>query len=175
MLYAPTFRDSRRIMRSPQGLRLNLTQMAELVGDRCYLLVRAHYLDRGNVAARYSNFARDVSDHQDMTDLLLVADALITDYSSVMFDYALLRRPMLFYAYDLDLYTQTRGNYFDLLADAPGPVVRTEEEVVAWLADPDAAHARHTERLERFLERFCTFETGRAAEQVVEQVFGARR
>ena len=172
ILYAPTFRDSRRVMRTMTGMPLNLAQMSDLVGDSCYLLIRAHYLDRERIAARYSNFARDVSDHPDMAELLLCADGLITDYSSVMFDYALLRRPMLFYAYDLELYSQTRGSYFNLEAEAPGPVVRTEEEVVAWLADPDTPHAAHQERYEAFLQRFCTFETGRAAEQAVDAVFG---
>ena len=175
VLYAPTFRDSRRVMRSTPGLPLNLAQMSDLVGDTCYLLVRAHYLDRGNVAARYSNFARDVSDHPDMTELLLASDALITDYSSVMFDYALLRRPMLFYAYDLDLYTQTRGAYFDLERVAPGPVVRNEEDVVAWLKDPYAQQSQYQERMEAFLETFCTFETGQAAQQVVDALFGEER
>jgi CDP-glycerol glycerophosphotransferase len=172
VLYAPTFRDSQRITRGRPEFPLNLAQMSELVGDRCYLLVRSHYLDRGSVAARYSNFARDVSDYPDTTELLLVADALITDYSSVMFDYALLRRPMLFYAYDLELYTQTRGAYFDLEAEAPGPVVKTQEEVLSWLADPEAAHEAHAERFGRFLEKFCTYESGDAAQAVVQRVFG---
>jgi CDP-glycerol glycerophosphotransferase len=172
VLYAPTFRDYRRVTRSTAVLPLNLAAMSDLVGDSCYLLVRAHYLDRGSVAARFSNFARDVSDHHDMTELLLASDALITDYSSVMFDYALLRRPMLFYAYDLDLYTQTRGSYFDLEREAPGPVVRTEERVVAWLRDPYADQAAYRDRLEAFLARYCAFETGKAGQQSVDAVFG---
>jgi len=113
-----------------------------------------------------------VSDHPDTTELLLVSDALITDYSSVMFDYALLRRPMLFYAYDLDLYTQTRGSYFDLEKEAPGPVVRTEDHVVDWLRDPFAEQAAYRDRLEAFVATYCTFETGKAAQQSVEAVFG---
>jgi CDP-glycerol glycerophosphotransferase len=110
-----------------------------------------------------------------MTELLLASDALITDYSSVMFDYALLRRPMLFYAYDLELYIQTRGAYFDLERVAPGPVVRNQEDVVAWLKDPYATQSQYQERLEAFLARFCTFETGQAARQAVDAVFGAAR
>jgi len=80
---------------------------------------------------------------------------------------------MLFYAYDLDLYTQTRGSYFDLEREAPGPVVRTEDEVVAWLRDPYADQASYRDRLESFLSTYCTFETGEAARKSVDAVFGA--
>ncbi|HET6818444.1 MAG TPA: bifunctional glycosyltransferase family 2 protein/CDP-glycerol:glycerophosphate glycerophosphotransferase [Mycobacteriales bacterium] len=172
VLYAPTFRDSDRVTRTRSGLRLNLARLSELVGDRCYLLVRAHYLDRGSVPTRYSSFARDVSDYPDTTELLLLADGLITDYSSVMFDYALLRRPMLFYAYDLELYNQTRGSYFDLETEAPGPVVKTEDGVAEWLSDFRTPHLAYAERLERFVDKFCTYETGHASEDVVREFFG---
>ena len=174
ILYAPTFRDSRRITGGRNRLPFNLGRLGEEVGDSCYLLVRAHYLDRGQVPARHASFARDVSTYPDVTELLLLADGLITDYSSVMFDYALLRRPMLFFAYDLELYSLSRGEYFDLEEEAPGPVVRTEDEVAQWLADPLAAHADYAERHERFLQRFCTFETGAASRQALASILGTR-
>lgn len=175
VLYAPTFRDYRRITRLPYALPFSLGRVSETVGDSCFLLIRPHYLDNLVIPPRFTNVARDVSRHHDMTELLLVADALITDYSSTMFDFALLRRPMLFYAYDLELYATSRGMYFDLEADAPGPVVSTEDELVEWLADPQRGHEAHAERYERFVERFCNYESGHAAAAAIRHVFGASR
>jgi CDP-glycerol glycerophosphotransferase len=138
------------------------------------LLVRAHYLQPVPVAgaAEVDAGVRDVTPHPDVTELLLVADALITDYSSVMFDFALLRRPMLFFAPDLETYARERGAYFDLETEAPGPVVRELADVVAWMADPDAAHLDYEPRHRRFVERFCAFERGDAAATVVRSFFG---
>jgi CDP-glycerol glycerophosphotransferase len=166
VLYAPTFRDWRR--GEPAELPLDVTSVAA-DAPGWLLLVRSHYLQPVPVEG---DRVRDVSDHPDMTELLLVADALITDYSSVMFDFALVRRPMLFFVPDLETYTRERGTYFDLDSVAPGPVVRRAEDVVAWLADPDAAHAAHAGRHAQFVDRFCTFERGDAADTVVRSFFG---
>jgi CDP-glycerol glycerophosphotransferase len=170
VLYAPTFRDYRRALRAPYSLPFDLAKVGEAVGDRCFFLVRPLYLDRFVVPSRFADVARDVSAHHDMAELLLVADALVTDYSSTMFDYALLRRPMLFYAYDLDLYAMSRGTYFDLETDAPGKVVATEDALIDWLADPVQAHTHFRAAHELFLERFCTYETGHAAAAAVDRL-----
>ena len=172
VLYAPTFRDYRRITKLPYALPFSLGRISDTVGDSCFLLIRPHYLDNLVIPPRFVNVARDASRHHDMTELLLVADALVTDYSSTMFDYALLRRPMLFFAYDLELYATSRGMYFDLEADAPGPVATTEDELVEWLADPQRSHDRYAERYEAFVQRFCNYETGHASADALRHVFG---
>ncbi len=77
-----------------------------------------------------NDFAIDVSDYQDINDLYIVSDLLITDYSSVFFDYANLKKPMIFYAYDLEEYAgEIRGFYFDYVEEAPGPILTQEEQV----------------------------------------------
>jgi CDP-glycerol glycerophosphotransferase len=108
-----------------------------------------------------------------MADLLLVSDVLLTDYSSVAFDYAFLRRPMVFYAPDRDHYAHVDpGTYVDLARIAPGPVLDNPDEIVrAVRASRDGAPDR-TEAYEEFFKRFCEAENGRAAEIVVEQVWG---
>ena len=170
ILYAPTFRDYLpRTKRFEPPFRLH--KLREEAGYDWFLMIRAHYLDKIEVRSRHQTFARDVSKHPDITDLLLVADGLITDYSSVMFDFALLRRPMLFLVPDYRTYEIARGTYFDLPAVAPGPVVTTESEVAAWLRDPEAAHREHTERYDAFVERFCGYATPNASDAVVERVF----
>ena len=172
VLYAPTFRDWER---GADGVaRIDLARIAADLGDHCFVLVRAHYLDRAADAAMPGN-ARDVSAHGDVTELMLASDALITDYSSVMFDFALLRRPMLFYAPDLEDYNRHRGSYFDLTNVAPGPVVRDMDEVLAWLRQTQATQDAYGERYDSFIRRFCSFEHGDAAERVYRAVFGTER
>jgi CDP-glycerol glycerophosphotransferase len=173
VLYAPTFRDWDR--GADGTARLDLARIAADIGERCLILVRAHYLDRPAETDAFPEIARDVSTHADVTELLLAADALITDYSSVMFDFALLRRPMLFYAPDLEVYNRRRGSYFDLQVVAPGPVVQDMDEVVGWLRQPQAAHDSYSERYDAFVRRFCGFEHGDAAERVRHSVFGTAR
>jgi CDP-glycerol glycerophosphotransferase len=174
-LYAPTFRDYLRMVKQPFELPFKLERMREQLGNEWLLLVRGHYLDDVQVKSRFLTFARDVSDYPDVTELLLASDVLITDYSSIMFDFALTRRPMLFFAPDLETYEIARGTYFDLRSVAPGPVVRTQDEVVEWLRDPAAAHATYATAYEEFVRRFCSYASADAADAVVRDVFEALR
>jgi CDP-glycerol glycerophosphotransferase len=107
----------------------------------------------------------------DVTSLLLLADALVTDYSSLMFDYALLDRPMVFFTPDLEEYTRTRGTYFDLRKEAPGPVVAHPDELFAALADLDGVAATYAERRRGFVDRYGEYDRGTAAKQVVDRFF----
>ena len=113
---------------------------------------------------------RDVTLYPDINDLFLAADVLITDYSSVMFDFAVLDRPIYLLTPDLDTYRdQLRGFYFDFEAEAPGPIFRDVDDLVDELSanKPDAySHARAA-----FRERFAPLDDGHAAERVVDAVF----
>jgi CDP-glycerol glycerophosphotransferase len=110
---------------------------------------------------------RDVASHPSVEELCIAADVLVTDYSSIMFDYAVLDRPILIHAPDWETYRTQRGTYFDLMAEPPGPVTRTEQELIEILrTGRDDAPARAA-----FRERFCSLEDGGAAERVVRRVF----
>ncbi|MEI5103296.1 CDP-glycerol glycerophosphotransferase family protein [Streptomyces sp. PmtG] len=171
LLYAPTHRD----YEAAWTPRLDLAGLADRLGDDTVLLVRGHYFYGGGgtslAALRRTGRVIDVSAYDPVEDLALAADALITDYSSLMFDYANLDRPIVVYADDWETYATTRGVYFDLLAEPPGAVARTQEELArvlgtdAW-RDEEAATARAA-----FRRRFCEFDDGRAAERVVRRVF----
>ncbi|MBO9718291.1 MAG: FkbM family methyltransferase, partial [Pseudoxanthomonas sp.] len=101
------------------------------------------------------------------------ADVLVTDYSSVFFDFAASGRPILFYCYDLERYAaEIRGFYLDPEAELPGPIARSSGDLVALLADLPTVTARYASRYAAFRERFCSANDGRAAERVVEAVFG---
>ena len=124
MLYAPTFRDhvTDRRGRYRLDLHLDLERCATAVGEDTVILFRKHHYVIDPVPATADGFVRDVSSYPDGTELLLAADVLITDYSSMMFDFANTGRPMLFFTYDLETYRdEVRGFYFDFLERAPGP------------------------------------------------------
>jgi CDP-glycerol glycerophosphotransferase len=171
VLYAPTHRD----YEAGWTPRLDLAALADRLGDDTVLLVRGHYF-YGGAATPLTNLRRtgriiDVSSYDPVEELCLAADALVTDYSSIMFDYANLDRPIVIHADDWETYRTTRGVYFDLMAEAPGPVARTQQELTEILAteawrDEGAAKARAV-----FRRRFCEYDDGRAAERVVRRVF----
>jgi CDP-glycerol glycerophosphotransferase len=169
ILYAPTFRDGEKQFESP----LDLMKVADALDEDVVLLVRAHYFLAAKVeegvqpgGARIIDVSREAS----IEDLFLVADVLVTDYSSAMFDFALLRRPIILHVPDLEEYRRRRGLYVDLEEWAPGPITRDERELADALAGLRSAGplpAAH----DRFLSRFCEFERGDAARRVVEEVF----
>ncbi|MFE7839000.1 CDP-glycerol glycerophosphotransferase family protein [Streptomyces sp. NPDC057474] len=175
LLYAPTFRHQgqRRFT-----LPFDVERFAETFGDEYVLLVRAHYLNHVVLPPSVRGRVIDVSAHHDVTPVLALADALITDYSSVMFDYALLDRPMLFFTYDYDEYVhEGRGTYFDLLERAPGPIVRTEDELHSVLRSMplDEQTLKYAAARERFTADFGEYDKGTAAQSVVDQFFSEWR
>ncbi|MGA5436513.1 bifunctional glycosyltransferase/CDP-glycerol:glycerophosphate glycerophosphotransferase [Streptomyces cellulosae] len=174
VLYAPTRRDYRR-----DGLveRIDLARFAADLGEGRTLVVRLHptLADGPARGLGLSELHRrgvlvDATDEPEVQDVLLAADVLVTDYSSVMFDYALLDRPVVVHADDWDAFRASRGAYLDVTAEAPGHVTRSYREL-AWLfasgtwADEESARLRAA-----FRERFCEYDDGRAAERVVRAV-----
>jgi CDP-glycerol glycerophosphotransferase len=115
---------------------------------------------------------RDVSSYPEMQELFLASDVLITDYSSVFFDYAALRRPMVFYAYDIASYRDDlRGFYLDYESVIPGPMVTTEDALVDTLKRIDEVDAEFASRREEFLARFAPCDDAHSAARVVDAVF----
>lgn len=174
LLYAPTWRDDKHIAdvgyeyKSPVDFDLLASKLS---GDYV-VLFRAH-----NIVAnafdfqKYKNFVIDVSDHDDINDLYIISDALMTDYSSVFFDYANLRRPIIFYMYDLKHYKDNlRGFYLDL-KELPGDVVETEAGVISVLSDLDAYKQKYYSTYQKFNQTYNYLDDGKAAERVVERVF----
>ncbi|MFE9726456.1 CDP-glycerol glycerophosphotransferase family protein [Streptomyces sp. NPDC005794] len=170
VLYAPTFRGGPG-KRKRQPLLLDAARFAERFGDTYTLLVRAHYLEAASLPGCPPGTVVDVSRHHDVSELLTLADVLVTDYSSIMFDYALLDRPIVLFAPDLDAYAAERGSYFDLREKAPGPVTETEDELFDALARLKTADTGFQERRAAFAEEFGGYDRGDAARAVVDTVF----
>ncbi|SEG41462.1 CDP-glycerol glycerophosphotransferase [Thermomonospora echinospora] len=179
VLYAPTFRaEGDGGAAGRLELPFDPMRFARELGDTHVLLVRPHYLSAVGLPPGARHAVRDVGRLPDVTPLLLLADALVTDYSSIMFDYALLDRPMIFYTPDLAEYAgRARGCYFDLAEHAPGPVLDDEDALLAALADLDGQRVAHAARRRAFAARFGEYDRGIAARAVVERFFdgGGRR
>ncbi|WP_344858212.1 CDP-glycerol glycerophosphotransferase family protein [Planomonospora alba] len=166
VLYAPTFRDYDR---KSNSIRFDLEKARRAMGPGHRFLVRFHSMQAAPNVPR--DLALDVTTYPDMADLLLVADVLITDYSSAMFDFAATGRPVLLFTYDLSRYSAKRGLYLDLAAEAPGPLLSTGAEVVEALRDIDAVAAEHAERRERFRLTYAPRDDGKATARLVDHVF----
>jgi len=170
VLYTPTHREYHKSF-VPQ---LDPAQLAAALGPDHVLLVRAHYFYADSpMGAEPARGVVDVADHPRIEDFYLAADVLVTDYSSVMFDYAVLDRPIVVFASDWEEYVNLRGTYVDLLDESPGPVVRTQEELAEVLVTRRAWDDGSTALRQAFRARFCSLEDGRAAERVVRRLWPA--
>jgi len=176
-MYVPTWRDNQHDEEGRYLLdfRLDLDAASVSLAAGWVLLVRGHHLMTGGVPeAAGPGFAFDVTGYPDIGDLLLVTDVLITDYSSVMFDFAPTGRPMLFFTYDLEQYRdRLRGFYFDFEAAAPGPLLASSGRVVDALADIDSVAAKYAASLAAFTARFCPLDDGKASARACDLIFGA--
>lgn len=176
VLYAPTFRDNASNGRGRFTFELpfDLEEFNRRFGESTVLLLRMHVLVSSGIRIPPELRGRilDVSGYPEIQELYLVSDVLVTDYSSVFFDFAVLGRPIVFFAYDLELYRDTlRGFYLDYLEEVPGSVVQTEEDFYAAVERALDRGADHHGLMEGFRERFAPRDDGRAAARVVDRLF----
>lgn len=174
VLYAPTWRDDQARGNKEYGfeLKFDLKKMAQLK-DEYFFILRMHYFisDNLELTDEEKEYVADYSKYNDIGELYLMSDVIITDYSSVFFDFANLRRPMLFFVYDLEDYRDTlHGFYFNMEEGCPGPMLKTNEEVIDALKNIDKIEAQYKEQYDKFCEEFCSLDDGHAAERVVKAI-----
>ena len=168
ILYAPTWRDMDRF-----DMMLDLEEMRGQLAGEYVILVRPHYF----VADKYDipedgEFVFDGGRVGKIEDLFTITDILITDYSSVMFDFALTDKPMIFFAYDLEEYTEdTRGAYFDIATEAPGALAKTTDEVIESIRNIKRHYEINGERIDSFRSKYLTYENRDSAARVYKAVF----
>uniref|UniRef100_UPI0005925A64 CDP-glycerol--glycerophosphate glycerophosphotransferase n=1 Tax=Nosocomiicoccus massiliensis TaxID=1232430 RepID=UPI0005925A64 len=171
ILYAPTWRDNEYYARGRYkfDIKLDLEKMRKELGDDYIILLRMHYLISENIdVTQYDGFVQDFSTYEDIRDLYLVSDTLITDYSSVFFDYAILNRPIVFFTYDLESYRDTlRGFYFDFEEDAPGPLLFDTDSIIEAVLNEDDPYYN---KRQIFRNTYCSLEDGQASKRVLEHV-----
>jgi CDP-glycerol glycerophosphotransferase len=170
VLYAPTHREHHPGYHPP----FDPTEFVEALGPHGLLLVRSHYFqDRAAAppaASRPGDRVRDVSSYPSVEELYLATDVLVTDYSSVMFDYAILDRPIVVYAPDWQAYRLVRGVYLDITTDPPGAVTMTFPDLLDLFRTGAVENDAAAKARSQFRRRFCALEDGRASERVVRKV-----
>jgi CDP-glycerol glycerophosphotransferase (TagB/SpsB family) len=165
VLYAPTWRDDR-----PGKVdHLDVAAFGEALGEGYVTLIRGHSRTMQPGSDVVAPGVLDVTTYPDISELFLVADVLVTDYSSVMFDFSVTGKPLYFFVPDLEHYRDDlRGFYFDLLETAPGPVLTDPAQLVASILRPDPA--AHAKRYAAWREKFNPRDDGHAGNRVVDRL-----
>lgn len=182
LLYAPTWRDNEYYAKGAYKFNnaMDFDLLREKLGDDYVCIVKYHYLVRENRDwSAYKDFVYKFDMYEDIAELYLVADMLITDYSSVMFDYSILKRPMLFFTYDLEEYKDNlRGFYFDFLKEAPGPIIRTTQGLVESILkmkvnefkEDEFKEDEYQDKYKAFHDKYNHADDGNASKKVVELI-----
>ena len=172
LLYAPTYRDNQHSggIGYTYETQVGFEKVKEEVSEECVILFRAHWLVAQEFDfEKYKDFIIDVSNYDDINELYVISDILITDYSSVFFDYANLKRPIIFYMYDLKQYRDDiRGFYLDL-EELPGNIIEKEEELIKKIKLL-ANEFVYSEKYKNFNEKFNYLDDGNAAKRVIEKI-----
>ncbi len=169
IVYAPTFRGTVEDAKAPD--QLDVTAFQEMLGDEYVLLIKHHPFvkNRPSIAKEQRSFAKDVTGELTIEDLICVADICISDYSSLIFEYSLFEKPMIFFAYDLDLYCDWRGFYYDYDELTPGPVCRTNDEMLDYIRNLSERFDK--DKIIAFKNKFMSGCDGHATERIMEVVF----
>ena len=175
ILYAPTWRDDDYygVGDYKFTLKLDINRLKRELGDEYVLVLRTHYFITEHLdTTGFGDFVYNESSYDDIAELYLISDVLITDYSSVFFDYAILKRPILYFVYDYEKYGSVlRGFYLDMEKDLPGPLLKTNDDVLAALHNLPQVTQDYAAAYDRFSQRFNAWEDGHATQRVVEAFF----
>lgn len=165
ILYAPTYRG--RVAEAYSPDELDIGSMKAVLGGEYILLCKHHPFvkKRPEIAQSDRKFAADVTNEMSIEELLMVSDLCISDYSSLVFEYSLFERPMIFFAYDLEEYFDWRGFYYDYGEMAPGPVCKTTGEIIDYIRSANDAFDR--QRVIDFKNKFMSACDGHATERIL--------
>jgi CDP-ribitol ribitolphosphotransferase len=166
ILYAPTFRGHVATAKSPD--KIDFERFYQELGDEYVIVCKHHPFVKKPpvIPEELQHFARDLTKDLSIEDLLCSADICISDYSSLVFEYSLFEKPMIFYAYDYDNYCDWRGFYYDYSEFTPGPVVQTEDELLDSIKNIDTQFDK--QRVIDFKEKFMGSCDGHATERIIE-------
>ena len=170
ILYAPTYReyDKSGSVQYQMSIPINIKKWEKELGNEFILLFRAHYEVARNLNIQDNDFIKDMSNYPQLDELMIVSDMLISDYSSIYFDYSIMHKPMLCFCYDYDRYAKERGMYFDIrdyLANSDN-----EEDLIKLIQNTDTTKENAATKL--FQEHFVT-EYGSAAQKSIDIIFNA--
>lgn len=172
ILYAPTYRSDQH----QTGLgyvykeEIDFKKMEGKFGKEYLILFRPHYFIANSFDFdKYKGFVYNVANIDDINELYIISDILITDYSSVFFDYANLKRPMIFFMYDLEHYKNESNGFYIDLNELPGPIVETQEDLEKSIEDVDF-NIGSSKKYKEFNEKYNYLDDGNASKRVIEKV-----
>lgn len=172
ILYAPTYRSDQHETGVGYTYKeeLDFTRLQKKIGDKYIILFRPHYFIANSFDfEKYKGFVYNVSNIDDINELYIISDMLITDYSSVFFDYANLKRPIIFYMYDLEHYRDKSNGFYIDLGELPGKIVKTQEELEDEIDNIDT-NFKYDEKYRKFNEKYNYLDDGNASKRVVEKL-----
>lgn len=169
ILYAPTWRDSTDFGESYQLIPpINWEKWRNELSDQYVVLLRTHAYTTKLMGVEFNDFIRDCSSYPNVNHLLMAADVMISDYSSIIFDYAILGKPILCFGYDYEQYSKYRGFYFDLDKELPSGIIRDEKNLLRHIRKMN--YEKECEKTRRFRDKFINY-GGQATEICVRNVF----
>ena len=174
IFYLPTFRDNQHTsgVGYTYKLEIDFDRLKKKFGKDYVILFSPHYFIANSVdVSKYKGFIINVARYDEINELYLVSDIIMTDYSSVFFDFANLKRPMLFYMYDYDLYQGKLRDFYISLDELPGPIAKTQDELEYNLDNIDSIFKKYKKKYEAFNKKYNYLDDGNASERVIKEIF----
>lgn len=172
--YLPTFRDNQHTsgVGYTYDLAIDFDSLKKKFSKDYVILFRPHYFIANRIdLSKYKGFVYNVASYDEINDIYLVSDLLITDYSSVFFDYANLKRPVLFYMYDFDDYKNNLRDFYISLDELPGPIVKTQAELEKCISNVDKSITEFKDTYQKFNDKYNYLDDGNASERVIRVIF----
>ena len=168
ILFAPTFRGGGQATAHYDFDKLEIDKLREGLGDEYVIIMKLHPFIKEsiNISEENKDFILDLSSEREVNDLLFISDIMITDYSSICFEYSLLNRPMIFFTYDLEEYIEKRDFYYPFESFVPGPIVRTTEEIIDTIKNSNF----DLNKVQNFREKFLSSLDGKSTKRVVDEL-----
>ena len=172
--YLPTFRDNQHTsgVGYTYNLAIDFDSLKKRFGKDYVILFKPHYFIANKIdLSKYKNFVYNVANYDEINDIYLVSDLLITDYSSVFFDYANLNRPVMFYMYDFDDYKNNLRDFYISLDELPGPIAKTQKELEDYIVNIDKSISKYKKTYDKFNDKYNYLDDGNASERVIRVIF----
>ncbi|MCI7084138.1 MAG: CDP-glycerol glycerophosphotransferase family protein [Tenericutes bacterium] len=172
--YLPTFRDNQHTsgVGYTYNLAIDFDSLKKRFGKDYVILFKPHYFIANKIdLSKYKNFVYNVANYDEINDIYLASDLLITDYSSVFFDYANLNRPVMFYMYDFDDYKNNLRDFYISLDELPGPIAKTQKELEDYIVNIDKSISKYKKTYDKFNDKYNYLDDGNASERVIRVVF----
>lgn len=174
IFYLPTFRDNQHTsgVGYTYKMELDLDRFKEKFEEKYVLLFSPHYFIANSIdLSKYEGFVINVARYDEINELYLASDIIMTDYSSVFFDFANLKKPMLFYMYDYEIYQGQLRDFYISLDELPGPIAKNQDELERYLENIEEESEKNKEKYQKFNQKYNYLDDGNASDRVIKEIF----